>query len=116
MKKAAFLTIWIVAIAITCTVAQPGDGTTGTGKRTIETVSTATGNGSDTTRMHKTKHTKRAMRMANTNKTDSVITKKGKATLPDGTDAKGSGNNGTGGNGTGNGGNGGVGTGRRSGN
>jgi hypothetical protein len=103
MKKAAFLTAWIIALAITCTFAQSGGGT---------------GKGSDTTRIHKNssaKHTKKAMRKAAIKKTDSIAINKGTATLSDGTDARGAGNNGTGGNGTGNNGNGGVGTGRPSG-
>jgi hypothetical protein len=100
MKKAAFLTVWILALAVTCTFAQSGGSTR---------------KGSDTTRMHKSstgKHTKKAMRRANKVDTSKLV---GKATLPDGTDPIGTGNNGTGGNGTGNGGNGGVGTGKPSG-
>lgn len=102
MKKAAFLTVWIWALAITCTFAQTGGGT-------------RTGNSWDTTRIHKssTKHTKKHTRKASTTKTD-TLGKGGRALTPDGTDPIGTGNNGTGGNGTGNLGNGGVGTGRPS--
>lgn len=94
-----------MAMAVTCTFAQSGG-------------STRTGNGSDTTRMHKYKsgkHTKRAKSWTAMTKADTTGIVKGSATLSDGTDPRGSGNNGTGGNGTGNNGNGGVGTGRPSG-
>jgi hypothetical protein len=104
MKKAAFLTVWIMALAITCTFAQSNNGS-GTGK------------GSDTTRIYKkssVKHTKMAMHHTVAKKTDTV-SKGGRALTPDGTDPIGTGNNGTGGSGTGNLGNGGVGTGKPSG-
>ncbi len=104
MKKATFLTAWILALAITCTFAQTGGGT-------------RTGRGSDTTRIHKhssVKHTKKQAHKTTTTRPDTPG-KGGRALTPDGTDPVGTGNNGTGGNGTGNLGNGGVGTGKPSG-
>ncbi|MGF7081081.1 hypothetical protein [Mucilaginibacter sp. UYCu711] len=104
MKKAAYLTAWILAFAITSTFAV-AVGTTGTANGTG-----TKGMVTDTIKKHTTWHTKKAKRAAR--KADSIALNKGSATLSDGTDARGSGNNGTGGNGTGNGGNGGVGTGK----
>jgi hypothetical protein len=108
MKKTAFLTAGIFALAITCSVAKSNDTNTGNDKPTYGTVNTA----SDTTKM--TKKQKRKMERKEVKKADSIERATGK--LPDGTDRKGVGNNGTGGTGTGNGGNGGVGTGKKTGN
>jgi hypothetical protein len=105
MKKAAYLTVWILALAIIATVAQGSSNKAGN-------IKAINGMVTDTIKKHKSAYKKKAKR---TTKTDTTAINKGSATLSDGTDARGSGNNGTGGNGTGNGGNGGVGTGRPSG-
>jgi hypothetical protein len=108
MKKAAYLTIWILALAIIGTVAQGAGNKAGN-------VKAINGMVTDTIKKHKSTYKKMAKRTARLNKADTTVINKGSATLSDGTDARGTGNNGTGGNGTGNNGNGGVGTGRPSG-
>jgi hypothetical protein len=108
MKKVTYLTAWILALAIIGTVAQGSSNKAGNAKAINGMVT-------DTIKKHKTWHAKKAKRITGITKADTTVINKGSATLIDGTDARGSGNNGTGGNGTGNNGNGGVGTGKPSG-